>query len=49
MTATDTRPVDVPADIGAVEDSQNDDLPIDETVLRRREALRCSSLLRPYR
>ena len=52
MTATDTQPVDVPEDDwrGRVKDSQNDELPIDESVPRRREAraLLCS-LLRPYR
>ncbi|HEX4587133.1 MAG TPA: ABC transporter ATP-binding protein [Mycobacterium sp.] len=51
MTATDTRPVDVPEDEwrGRVNDSQ-DDLPIDESVPRRREARALlGSLLRPYR
>src|SRR3954451_21089998 len=52
MTATDTQPVDVPEDDwrGRVTDSQNDDLPIDENVPRRREARALlGSLLRPYR
>ena len=52
MTATDTQPVDVPEDDwrGRVKDSQNDDLPIDESVPRRREARALLfSLLRPYR
>src|SRR3954464_4804773 len=52
MTATDTQPVDVPEDDwrGRVTDSQNDDLPIDESVPRRREARALlGSLLRPYR
>ena len=33
MTATDTRPVDVPEDDwrGRIRDEQNDDLPIDES------------------
>ena len=35
---------------GRVQDSQDDDLPIDETVPRRREARALlGSLLRPYR
>ncbi len=52
MTATDTQPVDVPEDDwrGRVTDSQNDELPIDESVPRRREARALLySLLRPYR
>src|SRR5215208_714327 len=52
MTATDTQPVEVPEDDwrGRVKDSQNDDLPIDESVPRRREARALLfSLLRPYR
>ena len=52
MTATDTRPVDVPEDEwrGRVKDSQNDDLPIDESLPRRREARALlGSLLWPYR
>jgi ATP-binding cassette, subfamily B, bacterial len=52
MTATDTQPVDVPEDDwrGRVKDSQNDDLPIDESLPRRREARALLfSLLRPYR
>ena len=52
MTATDTQPVDVPDDEwrGRVTDSQNDELPIDESVPRRREARALlGSLLRPYR
>ena len=52
MTATDTQPVDVPEDEwrGRVTDSQNDELPIDESVPRRREARALlGSLLRPYR
>ena len=51
MTATDTQPVDVPEDDwrGRVKDSQNDELPIDESVPRRREARALlGSLLRPY-
>ena len=50
MTATDTQPVDVPDDEwrGRVTDSQNDELPIDESVPRRREARALlGSLLRP--
>ena len=40
MTATDTQPVDVGEDEwrGRVTDSQNDELPIDESVPLRREA-----------
>ncbi len=52
MTATDTQPVDVPEDEwrGRVKDSQNDDLPIDESLPRRREARALlGSLLWPYR
>jgi ATP-binding cassette, subfamily B, bacterial len=52
MTATDTQPVEVPEDDwrGRVKDSQNDDLPIDESLPRRREARALLfSLLRPYR
>jgi ABC-type multidrug transport system fused ATPase/permease subunit len=52
MTATDTQPVDVPEDDwrGRVKDSQDDGLPIDESVPRRREARALLySLLRPYR
>jgi len=52
MTATDTRPVNVPEDDwrGRIRDEQNDDLPIDESVPRRREARALLySLLRPYR
>jgi ATP-binding cassette, subfamily B, bacterial len=52
MTATDTQPVDVPEDEwrGRVTDSQNDELPIDESVPRRREARALlGSLLGPYR
>src|SRR5690349_10268215 len=52
MTATDTRPIDVPEDDwrGRVKDEQNDDLPIDESLPRRREARALLySLLRPYR
>ena len=52
MTATDTRPVDVPEDDwrGRIRDEQNDDLPIDESLPRRREARALLySLLRPYR
>src|SRR6201988_1323632 len=52
MTTTDTQPVDVPEDDwrGRVKDDQNDDLPIDENVPRRREARAVLwSLLRPYR
>src|SRR3981081_233469 len=51
MTATDTQPVDIPEDDwrGRVKDSQ-DELPIDESVPRRREARALLySLLRPYR
>jgi ABC-type multidrug transport system fused ATPase/permease subunit len=55
MTATDTKPVeDVPEDDdrwrGRLDDSQTDDLPIDESVPRRREARALlGSLLKPYR
>ena len=52
MTATDVQPVDVPEDDwrGRVKDEQNDDLPIDESLPRRREARALLySLLRPYR
>src|SRR4029079_13048677 len=52
MTKTDTQPVDVPEDEwrGRVKDDQSDDLPIDESVPRRREARALLwSLLRPYR
>lgn len=52
MTATDVQPVDVPEDDwrGRVKDEQRDDLPIDESVPRRREARALLfSLLRPYR
>jgi ATP-binding cassette subfamily B protein len=51
VTATDTQPVEVPEDDwrGRVKDSQNDDLPIDESLPRRREARALLfSLLRPY-
>jgi ATP-binding cassette subfamily B protein len=57
MTATDTRQAEVPEEDdggydwrGRLTDSQNDDLPIDETLPRRREARALlGSLLRPYR
>jgi ATP-binding cassette, subfamily B, bacterial len=52
MTATDTQPVDVPEDDwrGRVKDDQTDDLPIDESLPRRREARALLfSLLWPYR
>src|ERR1700738_2371166 len=52
MTATDTQPVDIPEDDwrGRITDSQDDQLPIDESVPRRREARALLySLLRPYR
>jgi ATP-binding cassette, subfamily B, bacterial len=52
MTATDVQPVDVPEDDwrGRVKDEQNDDLPIDESLPRRREARALLfSLLAPYR
>jgi len=52
MTATDTKPVDLPEDgwRGRLTDSQNDELPIDESVPRRREARALlGSLLWPYR
>lgn len=52
MTATDVQPVDVPEHDwrGRVKDEQRDDLPIDESVPRRREARALLfSLLRPYR
>src|SRR6478672_6341101 len=52
MTTTDTQPVDVPEDEwrGRVKDDQSDDLPIDESVPRRREARALlGSLLWPYR
>src|SRR6476620_9093993 len=52
MTTTDTQPVDVPEDEwrGRVKDDQSDDLPIDESVQRRREARALlGSLLWPYR
>ncbi len=52
MTATDTPPLDLPEDEwrGRVKDSQTDDLPIDESVPRRREARALlGSLLKPYR
>ena len=55
MTATDSRPVEVPDDDsdrwrGRVKDGQADDLPIDEKLPRRREARALlGSLLRPYR
>jgi ABC-type multidrug transport system fused ATPase/permease subunit len=53
MTATDTPArLDVPEDDwrGRVKDSQDDDLPIDESLPRRREARALlGSLLRPYR
>lgn len=52
MTATDVQPVEVPEDDwrGRVKDEQRDDLPIDESVPRRREARALLfSLLRPYR
>jgi ATP-binding cassette, subfamily B, bacterial len=52
MTTTDTQPVDLPEDEwrGRVNDSQNDELPIDESVPRRREARALlGSLLWPYR
>jgi len=50
MTATDTQPIDVPEDEwrGRITDDQSDDLPIDESVPRRREARALlGSLLRP--
>ena len=57
MTATDTTPVDVPEDPEQPADrwrgrfdEQRDDLPIDESLPRRREARALlGSLLRPYR
>src|SRR5262245_33027902 len=52
MTTTDTTPVDLPDDEwrGRVKDEQRDDLPIDESLSRRREARALlGSLLRPYR
>ena len=58
MTATDTTPVDVPEDPEEQPadrwrgrfDEQRDDLPIDESLSRRREARKLlGSLLRPYR
>ena len=51
MTAIDTQPIDVPEDEwrGRITDDQSDDLPIDESVPRRREARALlGSLLRPY-
>jgi ABC-type multidrug transport system fused ATPase/permease subunit len=51
MTATDTRPVDVPDDDwrGRFDEARDDDLPIDESLPRRREARALlGSLLRPY-
>src|SRR5258705_2132684 len=52
MTATETQPLDVPEDDwrGRVKDSQDDELPIDESVPRRREARALLvSLLWPFR
>jgi ATP-binding cassette, subfamily B, bacterial len=53
MTATDTRPIEVPGEDewrGRLEERQDDNLPIDETLPRRREARALlGSLLRPYR
>jgi ATP-binding cassette, subfamily B, bacterial len=52
MTATDTQPIDIPEDEwrGRIKDDQSDDLPIDESIPRRREARALlGSLLRPYR
>ena len=58
MTAADTTPVDVPEDPtsrstdwrGRFDEQRDDDLPIDETLPRRREARALlGSLLRPYR
>jgi ATP-binding cassette, subfamily B, bacterial len=54
MTATDTTPIDVPEEDdrwrGRIKDSQADDLPIDESLPRRREARALlGSLLRPFR
>ncbi|HET7665103.1 MAG TPA: ABC transporter ATP-binding protein [Mycobacterium sp.] len=52
MTVTDTQPVDLPEDEwrGRVKEEQDDNLPIDESVPRRREARALlGSLLRPYR
>jgi ABC-type multidrug transport system fused ATPase/permease subunit len=52
MTATEAQPLDVPEDDwrGRVKDSQDDELPIDESVPRRREARALlGSLLWPYR
>lgn len=52
MTTTDAQPVDVSEDEwrGRVADGQDDRLPIDESVPRRREARALlGSLLRPYR
>jgi len=58
MTATDTTPIDVPEDPDHRPaegwrgrfDEQGDDLPIDESLSRRREARALlGSLLRPYR
>jgi ABC-type multidrug transport system fused ATPase/permease subunit len=52
MTATEAQPLDVPEDDwrGRVKDSQDDELPIDESVPRRREARALLvSLLWPFR
>ena len=51
MTATDTQPIDVPEDEwrGRITDDHSDDLPIDESVPRRREARALlGELLRPH-
>jgi ATP-binding cassette, subfamily B, bacterial len=52
MTATDTRPIELPDEDewrGRLEDRQDDNLPIDEMAPRRREARALlGSLLRPY-
>jgi ABC-type multidrug transport system fused ATPase/permease subunit len=52
MTATDTRPLEVAEDEwrGRFDEARDEDLPIDETLPRRREARALlGSLLRPYR
>ena len=54
MTATDIQPIEVPDEDenwrGRLDEHGNDDLPIDESVPRRREARALlGSLLRPYR
>src|SRR5512139_2144860 len=52
MTATDTRPVELPEDEwrGRFDEAPDDDLPVDERVPRRREARALlGSLLRPFR